>query len=233
MALLGTNGSGKTTLIKILLGEDTPSSGEVWVSETVRIGYLSQDVSNLPPDKTALEYTGLTDRESIGRARTIFANIGLHEEKLTVPISYLSLGERTRIKLVMMLLDEIDLLILDEPTNHLDLASRESLEKTLMDFQGSILVVSHDVYFIEKISEKLLLIDNGKISRKEFGMKEFNNQKSSPNLSSKEKEEQLMVVQNEINAIVGRLSFMNKDESGYEELDNVLAELLKKKRELI
>ena len=232
MALLGQNGSGKTTLIKILLGEETATSGEVWVSETMRIGYLSQDVSDLPSKKTALEYTGLTDRESIGRARTIFANIGLPEEKLTVPISHLSLGERTRVKLVMMLFSEIDLLILDEPTNHLDLASRESLEKTLLDFQGSIMVVSHDVYFLEKISDKLLMIDNVKVSRKEVGMKEFNNQNSSPNLGSKEREDQLMVLQNEINAIIGRLSFMAKGETGYEELDKDLTELLRKKRDL-
>lgn len=232
MALLGPNGSGKTTLIKILLGEETATSGDVWASETIRIGYLSQDVSDLPLDKTALEYTGLTDRESIGRARTIFANIGLSEEKLTVPISTLSLGQRTRVKLVMMLLAEIDLLILDEPTNHLDLASRESLEKTLLNFQGSIITVSHDVYFQEKISNKLLLIENEKISRKEYGMKELNNQNASPIADNKEKEEQLMVLQNEINALIGRLSFMAKGEPGYEQLDKDLTELLKKKRNL-
>jgi macrolide transport system ATP-binding/permease protein len=232
MALLGKNGSGKTTLVKILLGDETASSGEVWVSETIKIGYLSQDVSDLPLHQTALEYTGLTDRESIGRARTIFANIGLPEEKLTVPINNLSLGERTRIKLVMMLLRELDLLILDEPTNHLDLASRESLEKTLLNFHGSLLVVSHDVYFQEKISDKLLLIDDGKFSRKEFGMKEFNTRKSSPDPGSKERAERLMVLQNEINAIIGRLSFMTRDEPGYEQLDKDLSELLRKKREL-
>ncbi|MCM3573870.1 ABC-F type ribosomal protection protein [Mesobacillus subterraneus] len=232
MALLGKNGSGKTTLVKILLGEETASSGEVWVSETTKIGYLSQDVSDLPLHQTALEYTGLTDRESIGRARTIFANIGLPEEKLTVPINNLSLGERTRIKLVMMLLGELDLLILDEPTNHLDLASRESLEKTLLNFQGSLLVVSHDVYFQEKISDKLLLIDDGKISRKEFGMKEYNTRKPSPDPSCKERAELLMVLQNEINAIIGRLSFMTRDEPGYEQLDKDLSGLLRKKREL-
>ena len=232
IALLGKNGSGKTTLIKVLLGEEPATSGEVWVSETIRVGYLSQDVSDLPPFKTALEYTGLTDRESIGKARTIFANIGLPEEKLTVPISQLSLGERTRVKLVMMLLGEIDLLILDEPTNHLDLASRESLEKTLLNFQGSILVVSHDVYFQEKISNKLLLIDNGKIYRKEFGMKEFNTKKTASETGSKDSEELMMVLQNEINAIIGTLSFMTRGEPGYEQLDKDLTELLKKKREL-
>jgi macrolide transport system ATP-binding/permease protein len=232
MALLGPNGSGKTTLIKLLLGEEAATSGDVWVSETIRIGYLSQDVSDLPLNKTALEYTGLIDRDSIGRARTIFANIGLPEEKLTVPISHLSLGERTRVKLVMMLIGEIDLLILDEPTNHLDLASRESLEETLLNFQGSIMVVSHDVYFLEKISDKLLLIDNGIISRKEFGMKEFSNQDSSPYPGGKEEEEQLLVLQNQIDAIIGKLSFMAKGEAQYEQLDKQLTELLRKKKDL-
>ncbi|MCM3121980.1 MULTISPECIES: ribosomal protection-like ABC-F family protein [unclassified Mesobacillus] len=231
MGLVGQNGSGKTTMMKILLGQENASSGDVWLSESLKIGYLSQDVSDLPAEKTAMEYTGLTDREAIGRARTIFANIGLHEEKLNVPIGQLSLGERTRVKLVMMLLEELDLLLLDEPTNHLDLASRESLEKTLLDFQGSLLVVSHDVYFLEKITEKLLVIENGKITRKEFGMREYNEANTRKD-NDKEKAEQLMVLQNEINAIIGRLSYMTKDEPGYEELDQKLAELFRKKREL-
>ncbi len=231
MGLIGQNGSGKTTMMKILLGQEKASSGDVWVSESLKIGYLSQDVTDLPAEKTAMEYTGLTDREAIGRARTIFANIGLHEEKLTVPIGQLSLGERTRVKLVMMLLEELDLLILDEPTNHLDLASRESLEKTLLDFEGSILVVSHDIYFLEKISGKLLVIENGKIIRKEFGMRDYNEANTRKN-SDKEKADQIMVLQNEINAIIGRLSYMTKDEPGYNDLDQKLAELFRKKREL-
>jgi macrolide transport system ATP-binding/permease protein len=231
MAILGVNGSGKTTLLKMLLGKEKGTTGSLWMSDSLRIGYLSQDVSDLPPTKTALEYTGLTDRTSLGTARTIFANIGLSEEKLTIPIVNLSLGERTRVKLVMMLLNDLDLLILDEPTNHLDLASRESLEKTLMDFHGSMLIVSHDVYFLEKISDKLLVIADGKIIRKEEGMKEHNNPKTSF-LSNNEKDEQLMLLQNEITALIGKLSFMSKNEAGYEQLDHELAKLIKTKKEL-
>jgi macrolide transport system ATP-binding/permease protein len=232
MALLGVNGSGKTTLIKMLLGEEQATTGSIWLSESLKIGYLSQEVSDLPSSKTALEYTGLTDRTSLGRARTIFANIGLTEEKLTVPIGNLSLGERTRIKLVMMLLNDLDLLILDEPTNHLDLASRESLEKTLMEFQGSMLLVSHDVYFLNKISEKLLVIDEGKIHRKEIGLKEYMFPTSSSFSVDKERQEQLMVLQNEITALIGRLSFISKDQPEYEMLDHKLTQLLMKKKTL-
>jgi macrolide transport system ATP-binding/permease protein len=231
MAILGVNGSGKTTLIKMLLGKEKGTTGSLWMSDSLRIGYLSQDVSDLPPTKTALEYTGLKDRTSLGKARTIFANIGLSEEKLAIPIGNLSLGERTRVKLVMMLLDDLDLLILDEPTNHLDLASRESLEKTLMDFHGSMLIVSHDVYFLEKISGKLLVISDGKIIRKEEGMEEHNNPKTSF-MNNKEKDEQLMLLQNEITAIIGKLSFMSTKDAGYEQLDQELAKLMKEKKEL-
>lgn len=229
MAIIGVNGSGKTTLLKMLLGEAKATSGNIWISESVRIGYLSQEVSDLPAAKTALEYTGLTDRDELSKARTIFANIGLNEEKLTVPIGSLSLGERTRIKLVLMLMNDIDLLILDEPTNHLDLASRESLEKTLMEFHGSMLIVSHDVYFLNKISDKLLIIDGEKITRKETGLKEYN--QPAPSFSSdKEREEQLMVLQNDITAVIGRLSLMSKDDPEYEELDQKLSLLMMKRK---
>jgi macrolide transport system ATP-binding/permease protein len=229
MAIIGVNGSGKTTLLKMLLGEAEATSGNIWLSESVRIGYLSQDVSDLPSAKTALEYTGLTDRDELGKARTIFANIGLTEDKLTVPIGNLSLGERTRIKLVLMLMNDMDLLILDEPTNHLDLASRESLEKTLMEFHGAMLMVSHDVYFLNKISEKLLIIEGENIVRKERGLKEFT--QSAPSFTSdKEREEQMMVIQNKIMAIIGQLSFMSKDDPDYEKLDQELSELMVKKK---
>jgi macrolide transport system ATP-binding/permease protein len=229
MAIIGVNGSGKTTLLKMLLGEAEATSGNIWLSESVRIGYLSQDVSDLPSAKTALEYTGLTDRDELGKARTIFANIGLTEDKLTVPIGNLSLGERTRIKLVLMLMNDMDLLILDEPTNHLDLASRESLEKTLMEFHGAMLMVSHDVYFLNKISEKLLIIEGENIVRKERGLKEFT--QSAPSFTSdKEREEQMMVIQNKIMAIIGQLSFMSKDDPEYEKLDQELSELMVKKK---
>lgn len=229
IAIIGVNGSGKTTLLKMLLGEVEVTSGNIWISDSIRIGYLSQDVSDLPSAKTALEYTGLTDRTELGKARTIFANIGLNEEKLTVPIGSLSLGERTRIKLVVMLLNDIDLLILDEPTNHLDLASRESLEKTLIDFKGSVLIVSHDVYFLNKISEKLFIIEEERIVRKETGLREYN-QPAPSYPSDKEREEQVMILHNDITAIIGRLSFMNKDDPGYEQLEQELTELMVKKK---
>lgn len=231
IGVLGVNGSGKTTLLHILLGKEEVSNGTVWLSESVKIGYLSQDVSDLPSTITALEYTGLTDNAALGIARTIFANIGMAEEKLTVPIANLSLGERTRIKLATMLLNEVDFLILDEPTNHLDLASRENLEKTLMEFKGSILIVSHDVYFLNKISDKLLVIENNRITRKEIGLLEYNKQKPIYS-GNKETEEKLMILQNDISAMIGKLSLINKDHPEFSRLDDELTQLFVRKKEL-
>ncbi|MEH7255655.1 ATP-binding cassette domain-containing protein, partial [Neobacillus niacini] len=175
IGLLGENGCGKTTLIKMVLGESSVSNGELWKSESLKIAYLSQDVDDLPAQKTALEVLGFTDRENLLRVRTLLANLGLKEQLITKPIGTLSLGERSRVKLVDMLMKEYDVLILDEPTNHLDLPSREQLEKTLSEFNGTIITVSHDYYFMNKLCDKLLVFENQRIKRLELKPEEYFN----------------------------------------------------------
>lgn len=231
IGLLGENGSGKTTLIKMILGEISASSGELWKSESLKVAYLSQDVDNLPADKTALEALGFTERESILKARTLFANLGLKEQFITKPIGTLSLGERTRVKLVDMLMKEYDVLILDEPTNHLDLPSREQLEKTLNEFAGTIITVSHDYYFLNKLCDKLLVFDNQRIKRIEMKPEEYFNKTSraEPN----ESKETLMIIENRIATILGELSLIDQRNPKYVELDSEFKELLKQKRKLI
>ncbi|MET1138464.1 ATP-binding cassette domain-containing protein, partial [Bacillus subtilis] len=107
-------------------------------------------VSDLRVDQTVAEVLNLSDRAEIANARTILANMGIKENRFHDGIGTFSLGERTRIKLAGMILKDYDLLILDEPTNHLDLPSREQLEQTLLEFQGTIIIVSHDLYFTDK-----------------------------------------------------------------------------------
>lgn len=231
IGLLGENGSGKTTLIKMILGESTVTSGELWKSESLKVAYLSQDVDNLPPDKTALEALGLTDRENILNARTLFANLGLKEQYITKPIGTLSFGERTRVKLVDMLMREYDVLILDEPTNHLDLPSREQLEKTLSEFSGTIITVSHDYYFLNKLCDKLLVFDNQRIKRMEMKPEEYFNKNS--NTEPTDKKETLMIIENRIATILGELSLIDQKNPKYVELDSEFNELLKEKRKLM
>ncbi|MEK5443553.1 MULTISPECIES: ribosomal protection-like ABC-F family protein [unclassified Fredinandcohnia] len=232
IGILGENGCGKTTLLRIIMGEERISSGELWKSDSLKISYLSQDVTDLEETKTILEYLGITVRDEISEARTIFANIGFNADKIKQPISTLSLGERTRIKLVKLLLDEVDILILDEPTNHLDLVSRESLEKMLQSFQGTILTVSHDHYFLKKMCEKLLVFDNQVIKRVEMGLEEYQQKNHQEPKTIQNKEEEKLLLDNEISATIGKLSLLSKDDPMYEELDKKLLALMKKKREL-
>jgi macrolide transport system ATP-binding/permease protein len=228
IGLLGENGCGKTTLIKMLLGETSISNGELWRSDSLKIAYLSQDVDNLPEDKTALEALGFSDRENILRARTLFANLGLKEQFITKPIGTLSLGERTRVKLVDMLMREYDVLILDEPTNHLDLPSREQLEKTISEFNGTIITVSHDYYFLNKLCDKLLVFDNQRIKRVEMKPEEYF-QKDQP-AEPADKKETLMIIENRIATILGELSLIDQNNPKYKELDSEFNELLEQKR---
>ncbi|MCL6570720.1 MAG: ABC-F type ribosomal protection protein [Bacillus sp. (in: Bacteria)] len=230
IGLLGENGCGKTTLIKMLLGELPFTEGDLWKSESIKIAYLSQDVDDLPLDKTAIEVLGFTDRDAILRARTLFANLGLKESKITLPIGTLSLGERTRVKLVDLLLKEYDVLILDEPTNHLDLPSREQLESTLNKFTGTIITVSHDHYFLNHLCDCLLVFENQTIKRLEMKPEAYFN-KGKKNVT--DNKEALLVIENKIATILGELSMLNQKDTKYHRLDQEFYELLKQKRNLI
>ncbi|MGG3927894.1 ribosomal protection-like ABC-F family protein [Metabacillus fastidiosus] len=230
IALIGPNGCGKTTLMKMILGEEAISEGELWKSSSLRVGYLSQDVSDVPLYKTPIEMMGLTKREDIFRARTILASMGLSEYKAGQKMEELSLGERTRVKLACLLINQYDVLILDEPTNHLDLRSREQLESTLQQYNGTIIVVSHDYYFLNKLCEKLIRIDSGTIERIEVGFQQFNEKESMKNKNRSEDE--LLIINTKITAVLGELGSLFPADEKYKQLDAQFQELLKKKREL-
>ncbi|TWE01665.1 macrolide transport system ATP-binding/permease protein [Neobacillus bataviensis] len=228
IGLLGDNGSGKTTLIKMILGEETRFEGEIWKSDSLKIAYLSQDVDDLPADKNALEALGFTDRQDIHRARTLLANLGLTEHILN-PIKTLSLGERTRVKLTDLLMKEYDVLILDEPTNHLDLASREQLEKTLAEFTGTILTVSHDYYFLNKLCDRLLVFEDQRVKRVEKTPDEYlNPEKDNVNNG----EDDLLIIENKIALILGQLSMLDQKDPKYPVLDQEFNLLLQQKRNI-
>ncbi|WP_010283221.1 ribosomal protection-like ABC-F family protein [Bacillus timonensis] len=233
IGILGENGCGKTTLLRVIMGELGFSNGELWKSHSLKIGYLSQDVADLDETKTIIEYLGLTVKDEISEARTIFANIGFKADKINQPISSLSLGERTRVKLVKLLLNEVDLLILDEPTNHLDLASRESLEKMLQSFEGTILTVSHDYYFLEKMCNKLLVFENQEIKRVEMGLEEYRRRDQQKTVNVENVEEEKLLIDLEISAVIGQLSILTREDPKYDELDKKLVILMNKKRELL
>lgn len=157
--LLGPNGCGKTTLIKILMGQLRQTLGEYRIGENVIVGYYDQLKENLHRDKTVIneiwdEYPHLTQTE----VRSALALFLFQGEDVFKDIRTLSGGELARVELTKLLLQSVNFLIMDEPTNHLDIASREALESALYDYDGTMLMVSHDRYFINKLADKILYL---------------------------------------------------------------------------
>ncbi|MCA0173042.1 ribosomal protection-like ABC-F family protein [Bacillus sp. RAR_GA_16] len=230
IGLIGPNGTGKTTFIKILLEQEKLTKGSLWKSESTKVAYLSQDVTDLPGEKTPLDYLDLSNRQQETKARTLLSNMGIQQEILKKPIAQLSLGERTRIKLIHMILMEYDFLILDEPTNHLDLPSREELERTLNTYTGTLLIVSHDRYLIEKLCTKLLVIEKGQMKRVEVGLKEYEErQKGTGRENAKE---ELAVIETKMTELLGKISYLSAGTEEYETIDKELIQLMDLKRKL-
>lgn len=168
MCLLGENGTGKSTILKIILNEINPDSGEVKIGSNVKIGYLSQEVSFEKEDVSIVDYFSYNYGISLGEARKELAKILFSGDDVYKHISTLSGGEKSRLKLGMLIYEKVNTLILDEPTNHLDIESREVLEESLINYEGTLLFVSHDRYFVDKIATCI-----GEIENKNFKLYEF------------------------------------------------------------
>ena len=162
--ILGPNGCGKTTLLKIITGAYEQDEGEYTIGANTHIGYYDQIQENLSMDKTVIdeiwdEYPRLTQTE-IRNALAVFLFRG---EDVFKEINKLSGGERARVELVKLILKKVNFLIMDEPTNHMDIESKEALEKALAEYDGTMLIVSHDRYFIDKLADKIYYIDKNGI----------------------------------------------------------------------
>lgn len=161
IGIIGENGSGKTTLLKILLGQEMPDDGIIEISSTAKIGYLTQDTSFEDEEKTILEtFIQSFDSMNQGEARNKLASMLFTSDDVYKKIKVLSGGEKIRLKLCILMNQSLNLLVLDEPTNHLDLNSREVLEENLMNYSGTLLFVSHDRYFLEKMTNKIWNLEN-------------------------------------------------------------------------
>ncbi|SHK74095.1 ribosomal protection-like ABC-F family protein [Desulforamulus aeronauticus] len=162
VALLGENGSGKTSLIKILCGVDRNFQGQLSLDSALRIGYFSQEFEELKAYRTILESVTTVDK-STEDLRTLLACLLFRKDDVYKKIKGLSMGEKSRVAFARLILSGANFLILDEPTNYLDIAAKEKIEEVLEQYAGGILFVSHDIYFVQRIAAKIMLLEHGSL----------------------------------------------------------------------
>jgi ATP-binding cassette, subfamily F, member 3 len=163
-AIVGENGSGKTTLLKFIQGELAPDEGEARLGSNVKIGYLSQHMELSSKDGTVLDAFRNEVVMNEGEARNVLAGFLFYGPAVFKKVSQLSGGERMRLRLAQLMHQDLNFLILDEPTNHLDIDSREVLEEALDGFEGTLLVVSHDRFFLNKLFDKIYWLESGELT---------------------------------------------------------------------
>ena len=173
IALIGDNGTGKTSLLKLIMDEETPEEGWLYRGPAVRTAYLPQIVEFSLDSRSALDTMLYDARCQPQEARDRLAAFGFRGEDVFTPVGALSGGERSRLKLCMLMGGDVNFLILDEPTNHLDIASREWMEDALSDYEQTLLFVSHDRYFIEKFATRIWALADGRITDYRGGYRDF------------------------------------------------------------
>ena len=163
IALLGDNGTGKSTFLKILMGEEAPDQGSIYLGPSIRVGYLPQIIHFDHPERNLVDTMLYAQNCTTQEARDRLASFRFRGDDVFKSVSTLSGGEQSRLRLCMLMDSKINLLVLDEPTNHLDIDSREWMEEAVAEYGGNLLFVSHDRYFIEKFATRVWMLEDGKI----------------------------------------------------------------------
>ncbi len=161
LGIMGPNGSGKTTLLRVLLGEEEPDSGKVKRGHLTELGYYDQHLKSLPPEKPVMRAVWPeADPDTVEQGmRDLLSRFGLTGDQVHQPVGELSGGEKSRAALAKLVAQGVNVLVLDEPTNHLDLWACDALEQALTAFEGTVIVVSHDRYFLNRVVDLLLVLD--------------------------------------------------------------------------
>ena len=163
IALLGDNGTGKSTFLKILMEEEAPDQGSIYLGPSIRVGYLPQIIHFDHPERNLVDTMLYAQNCTTQEARDRLASFRFRGDDVFKSVSTLSGGEQSRLRLCMLMDSKINLLVLDEPTNHLDIDSREWMEEAVAEYGGNLLFVSHDRYFIEKFATRVWMLEDGKI----------------------------------------------------------------------
>lgn len=164
VGLIGPNGAGKSTLLKLIVGDKRADGGFIQIGNRVKPGYYSQELDRLNSEYTVLEQIENDFDMGEREARNLLGMFLFRGDDVFKPVSFLSGGERARLTLLMLFLEKPNFLILDEPTNHLDIPTREIMEQALAAFGGTSLIVSHDRYFLDRVTTRILEMENGKLT---------------------------------------------------------------------
>ena len=231
IAILGDNGTGKTTFLKCLLGEEN-AKGKLKFGPTVKWGYLPQIIHFDHPERTLYD-TMLYEKNCTPQtARDRLGAFMFQGEDVFKRVGDLSGGEQSRLRLCMLMDEKINMLVLDEPTNHLDIASREWVEAAIEEFEGVLIFVSHDRYFIEKFAERIWVLEEGTIKDYPFGYAKYRSvleheamAKPAPVLEVKPKKEKVKGGTKELDKLVRRLEReIEKQEAAIAEIDRKIEE---------
>jgi len=161
VGLVGANGAGKSLLFRLILGQEEPSQGAIAVGPSVKIGYYAQQHETLEYERTLLDTVRLAGNFSEQKAVAFLGKFLFGYRQTLEKISTLSGGERSRLQMALLMLSGANFLLLDEPTNNLDIASTEVLENALDDFEGTVLTISHDRYFLDRVVDRIEVIQQG------------------------------------------------------------------------
>ena len=231
-ALIGDNGTGKTTL----LGMIVEGSDGIRPAPGVKPGYFRQNLDNLREELSILENVMRDSIYPEGFARNILAGLLFRREEIYKKVKVLSGGERVRVCFAKLLVSDVNFIILDEPTNYLDLYSMEAVENALKEYNGTVLFVSHDRSFISSVAERILLLENGKITSFEGSYEEFTESRQKASGQQKDDAEQrtgeqLLLLENRMTELLGRLSAPTRKDD-VQLLDAEYKSLLAQLREL-
>jgi len=173
VGLVGANGAGKSVLFRIILGEEEPTGGSVVLGPSVRIGYYAQEHETLDPSRSLIDHLRYTAGVPENTAMKTLLRFAFTYDQAKRPAGDLSGGERSRLQLALIVLSGANFLLLDEPTNNLDTRSAEILEEALETFEGAVLAISHDRYFLDRVVDRIAKLDGGTLTNYTGGYCEY------------------------------------------------------------
>jgi len=177
VGLVGPNGAGKSVLFRLILGQDTPTEGNIKLGPSVTSGYYAQEHESLRYDRTLLETIRHAVPMTESTAVSFLGKFLFSYEQALGPVSDLSGGERSRLQMALLMLSKANFLLLDEPTNNLDIPSAEVLEEALSDFEGTALIISHDRYFLDRVVDRIVELEDGMLNEYVGNYSDYQEQK--------------------------------------------------------